>query len=91
MRKYMNNLVSALTAEYPVTALAATARVENGIFYSYTTPIAVKHEGRFYLTLDKFSKTTTTQQNTLLRELPGALVSVVPHDTIMEIVKNYAV
>jgi hypothetical protein len=27
----------------------------------------------------------------LLRELPGALVSVVPHDTIMEIVKVYAV
>lgn len=91
MRKYMNNLVSALTSEYPVTALAATARVENSIFYSYTTPIAVKHEGRYYLTLDKFSKTTTTQQNTLLRELPGALVSVVPHDTIMEIVKVYAV
>lgn len=90
MRKYMNNLVSALTAEYPYTALAATARVENGVFYSYTTPIAVKHEGRYYLTLDKFSKTTTTQQNTLLRELPGALVSVVPQEQIVEIVKHYA-
>lgn len=89
MRKYMNNLITALSSEYPTTALAATARVENGIFYSYTTPIAVKHEGRFYLTLDKFSKTTTTQQNTLLRELPGELVSVVPHRTIMEIVKFY--
>ena len=87
----MINLVSALTAEYPTTALAATARVENGIFYSYTTPIAVKHEGRFYLTLDKFSQTTTTQQNTLLRELPGALVSVVPHEQIVKIVKNYEV
>ena len=85
----MTNLVSAFSAEYPRTALAATARVENGIFYSYTTPIAVKHEGRFYLTLDKFSKTTTTQQNTLLRELPGALVSVVPHERIMEIVREY--
>ena len=87
----MTNLVSALTAEYPITALAATARVENGIFYSYATPIAVKHEGRFYLTLDKFSKTTTTQQNTLLRELPGAFVSIVSHDTIMEIVKYYGI
>jgi hypothetical protein len=87
----MNNLVSALTAEYPVAALAATARVENGIFYSYNTPIAVKHEGRYYLTLDKFSKTTTTQQNTLLRELPGALVSVVPQGQIAEIVKYYAI
>lgn len=91
MRKYMNNLVSAFTSEYPVTALAATARVENGIFYSYTTPIAVKHEGRYYLTLDKFSKATSTQQNTLLRELPGALVSVVPQEQIAEIVKHYAI
>ena len=90
MRKYMNNLVSAFTANYPVSALAATARVENGIFYSYTTPIAVKHEGRYYLTLDKFSKTTSTQQNTLLRELPGALVSVVPQAQIVEIAKYYA-
>jgi hypothetical protein len=87
----MNNLVSAFTSEYPVTALAATARVENGIFYSYTTPIEVKHEGRYYLTLDKFSKTTSTQQNTLLRELPGALVSVVPQEQIAEIVKHYAI
>lgn len=91
MRKYMNNLITALTANYPTTALAATARVENGIFYSYTTPIAVKHEGRYYLTLDKFSKTTSTQQNTLLRELPSSLISVVSQAQIAEIAKYYAI
>lgn len=91
MRKYMNNLIVALTANYPTTAFAATARVENGIFYSYTTPIAVKHEGRYYLTLDKFSRTTTTQQNTLLRELPDSLISVVSQAQIVEIAKYYTV
>ena len=85
----MNNLIAAFTANYSTTAKAATARVENGIFYSYTTPIAVKHEGRYYLTLDKFSTTTSVQQNTLLRELPGDLVSVVPQSQIAEIVKYY--
>ena len=90
MHKYMNNLIAAFTANYPTTARATSARVENGIFYSYTTPIAVKHEGRYYLTLDKFSKTTSVQQNTLLRELPGNLVSVVPQSQIAEIVKCYA-
>lgn len=89
MRKYMNNLIAAFTANYPTIVQATTARVEDGIFYSYTTPIAVKHEGRYYLTLDKFSKTTSTQQNTLLRELPGDLVSVVPQAQIVEIVKYY--
>ena len=85
----MNNLIAAFTANYPTIVQATTARVEDGIFYSYTTPIAVKHEGRYYLTLDKFSKTTSTQQNTLLRELPGDLVSVVPQAQIVEIVKYY--
>ena len=91
MRKYMNKLIAAFTANYPTTTRATTARVENGIFYSYTTPIAVKHEGHYYLTLDKFSKTTSVQQNTLLRELPGDLVSVVPQSQIAEIVKYYTI
>lgn len=84
MRKYMTQL---LVAFYDGSfAQSATARTENGVFYSYATPIAVKVDGRFYLTLDKFSKTTTTQQNALLQWLPGQRVSVVPHKQIMELV-----
>lgn len=84
MRKYMTSLVSALDND--TFAQAATARVENGVFYSYSTPIAIKKDGRYYLTLDKFSKTTSCQQYTLLRVCPGARLSVVPHKQIMEMV-----
>ena len=83
MRKYMSELIFAFMNGR--NAYAATARVENGVFYSYATPIAVKVDGHFYLTLDKFSKTTTTQQNALLQWLPGQRVSVVPHKQIMEL------
>lgn len=83
MRKYMTQLLMAF---YEGSfAQSATARTEDGVFYSYATPIAVKVNGRFYLTLDKFSKTTTTQQKALLEWLPGQRVSVVPHKQIMEL------
>lgn len=67
-------------------AQAATCSVRENVFYSYATPIAVRKDGRFYLTLDKFSKTTTTQQKALLELIPSRLCSVVPHETIIELV-----
>ena len=85
-----NVFEQALETAMERTSAWVKAYESMGIFYSYTTPIAVKHEGRYYLTLDKFSKTTSVQQNTLLRELPGNLVSVVPQSQIAEIVKYYA-
>lgn len=69
MRKYMINLVRSFLNGS--NAHAATAYVENGVFYSYSTPIAINREGEIFLTLDKFSKTTTTQQNAILESAPA--------------------
>ena len=55
-------------------AYAATARVENGVFYSYSTPIAIIRGPKIQITMDKFSKTTSSQQNALLSYLPECLI-----------------
>lgn len=82
----MSSLIKSFV--YDNNSYAATAHVENNIFYSYSTPIAVKKNGRYFLTLDKFSATTSGQQNTLLSNLPGCYVSVVPHTEVMSIVNG---
>lgn len=82
----MHSMISALINES--YAQSATARVEDNIFYSYKTPIAIKKNGRYYLTMDKFSATTSGQQNALLENLPGEYVSVVPHEEIISIVNG---
>ena len=86
MRKYMYPLLKAFV--YDDNSYAATAHVENNIFYSYSTPIAVKKNGRYFLTLDKFSTTTSGQQNALLSNLAGCYVSVVPHEEVMSIING---
>ena len=42
-----------------------TARAENGIFYSYATPIAKLLGGTVFLRSRKYSNTTSTQQNAI--------------------------
>ena len=42
------------------------ARVENGIFFSYDTPIARKELKRVYVDMDYYSPTTTRQRNALI-------------------------
>lgn len=82
MRKYMTNLVRSFLNDS--NAQAATARVENGVFYSYSTPIAINREGKIFLTLDKFSKTTTTQQNALLESIPAHRLNTCSADEIKQ-------
>lgn len=72
MRKYMPELIFAFMNGR--NAYAKTARVENGVFYSYSTPIAINRGSMIFITLDKFSKTTTTQQNSLLAYIPDNLL-----------------
>lgn len=86
MRKYMTTLVKAFIND--TNAQAATARVENGVFYSYMTPIAIKHEGKVFLTLDKFSKTTTTQQNALRAYIPERMLNTCSADQIKQMLLN---
>lgn len=72
MRKYMIGLVRSFLNGS--NAYAATARVENGVFYSYSTPIAINRGDKIQITLDKFSKTTSCQQNSLLAYIPERLI-----------------
>lgn len=79
MRKYMSELIFAFMNGR--NAYAATARVENGVFYSYATPIAINRGRKIQITLDKFmndngriSKTTSSQQNALLAYIPECLI-----------------
>lgn len=72
MRKYMSELIFAFMNGR--NAYAATARVENGVFYSYSTPIAINRGDKIQITLDKFSKTTSCQQNSLLSYIPERLI-----------------
>lgn len=79
MRKYMSELIFAFMNGR--NAYAATARVENGVFYSYSTPIAINRGDKIQITLDKFtngqgriSKTTSSQQNSLLAYIPESLI-----------------
>ena len=68
MRKYLQSIVPAFLSGTQF-AQAATCSVRDGVFYSYATPIAVRkiENGRVvvYLSLEKFSKTTSAQQNAI--------------------------
>lgn len=67
-------------------AYAKSAHVENNIFYSYSTPIAVNKNGHIYLTMDKFSKTTTTQQKSIVDGCPSKSINLVPHSDIIKLI-----
>lgn len=83
MRKYMPELIFAFMNGR--NAYAATARVENGVFYSYSTPIAINRGNKIHITLDKFSKTTSSQQNALLAYIPERLIEKCSADEIKKL------
>ena len=43
----------------------STARVENGIFYSYAVPVASFRKGKIYLARERFSEITASQQKAI--------------------------
>lgn len=97
MRKYMMTMIEAFLTNQTKTYTSCS--VVDGVFYSYRTPIAVRLNENgidtVYLTLDKFSKTTTTQQRALLKSLDkicylGGKVNVVEHDKVLEKLKTKA-
>lgn len=83
MRKYMPELIFAFMNGR--NAYATTARVENGVFYSYSTPIAINRGDKIRITLDKFSKTTSSQQNALLAYIPERLIEKCSADEIKKL------
>jgi hypothetical protein len=50
---------------YNEYAQSATARTDNGIFWSYNTVIAVRRNDTVYLSKVKYSATTSGQQNAI--------------------------
>lgn len=70
MRKYLQEIVPAFLNGSDFEQ-AATCSVRNSTFYSYATPIAVRRceNGRVvvYITEEKFSATTSGQQNAIKR------------------------
>jgi hypothetical protein len=68
-------------------AQAATCSVWGNVFYSYNTPIAVRKDGMFYLTEEKFSPTTSGQQNALKALIPSRLLMIVSTDEIAMMAK----
>ena len=68
MRKYLQKIVPAFLNGSDFEQ-SATCSVRNGTFYFYATPIAVRRreKGRVvvYITEEKFSSTTSGQQNAI--------------------------
>lgn len=83
MRKYLQKIVPSFLNGSDFEQ-SATCSVRNGTFYSYATPIAVRRceDGRvvIYITEEKFSSTTSGQQNAIKqlannwREVPQATI-----------------
>lgn len=67
---------------------SATARFGGPLFFSYNTIICVRKGNYYYLTLDKFSKTTTTQQNALRDSIPTALLRIVSAEEVEAIART---
>ena len=68
-------------------AQAATCSVWGNVFYSFDTPIAVRKDGMFYLTEEKFSPTTSGQQNALKQLIPSGRLVVVSTEEIAVMAK----
>ena len=86
MRKYMKEVGSAFV-NGDNYAQAATCSVWGNVFYSYDTPIAVRKDGIFYLTEEKFSPTTSGQQNALKQLIPSWQLTIVSTDEIAMMAK----
>ena len=87
MRKYMSQLITEFLNGNDY-GLAATARFIGNKFYSYNTVICARVGDVYYLTLDKYSKTTTTQQKALRESLPPSKLVIVSADSLQEIART---
>lgn len=67
---------------------SATARFGGPLFFSYNTIICIRKDNYYYLTLDKFSKTTTTQQNALREFIPSRWLKIVSYEELQEIART---
>lgn len=68
MRVYMKKNAKNILAREPFKADSISGRTVLGPSYvirSYSTPIALYYKGQWYLTNEKFSQTTSTQQSAL--------------------------
>lgn len=86
MRKYMSSLISAFLSGEDY-AYAATAHFNGDKFYSYNTVICLRKDGVYYLTLDKFSRTTTQQQNALRDSIPSKDLRIVSVGELQELLQ----
>ena len=66
---------------------SATARFDGPLFFSYNTIICIRKDN-YYLTLDKFSKTTTTQQKALQESIPAYRLKIVSYEELQEIART---
>lgn len=81
MRKYMEKVGSDFVngSDY---SQAANCSVRGNVFYSYNTPIAVRKDGKYYMTEEYYSQTTSGQQNALKKLIPSHLLEIVSSDEI---------
>lgn len=88
MRKYMLNLLPAFYS--CSSASAKTAHTNNGIFWSYNTPVALNKDGEIYASIEKFSRTTSGQVNAIRRFMleRGIFIQFVKHDELLKLVAS---
>jgi hypothetical protein len=55
---------------------ASSCRISGNVFFSYATPIAVRHDGKVYVVSKKFSVTTTRTQSRLRYNAKAEVVDV---------------
>ena len=77
MRKYMKELTKQFI-QGSIAAYTKSASIRGNVFYSYNTPIAYRKPGTyFYLNMDKYSTTTSGQQNALKEALESIDANVI--------------
>lgn len=81
MRKYMQKVGSDFVngCDY---SQHTNCSVRGNVFYSYNTPIAVRKDGKYYMTEEYHSPTTSGQQNALKKLIPSHLLEIVFSDEI---------
>ena len=85
MRKYMQKVGGDFVSGSNYSQ-AATCSVRGNVFYSYNTPIAVRKDGKYYMTEEYYSRTTSGQQNALKTLIPSSLLEIVSSDEIAAMV-----
>lgn len=87
----MQKLTDAWHAANVYSMGEKTASFKGKVFYSYSTPIAFKHDGVIYINANRYSKTTTCQV-LALKEYAQAhrfRVQEVTEEQIKELIKPY--